>query len=132
MTKITPDILKNAIAKAQSRKGHAHVRHVGDDMFEVTCENPNCANNNKHSVSFELIDGELYAECFECPSNIRNAACYHLIQALTLRDAMITARVEATRAAARSHRVATHPADAAILMRLENGKRKETVRGIRI
>ena len=135
MIKITHETLTNAIAKAQSRKGHAHVRHVGDDMFEVTCENPKCSNGNLHVVSFELLGGELYAECFECPSNLRKAPCYHVIQAATLRDAMIVARVNAARSAARNHRVVApnvHPANAAILARMENGKRKEFVRGIQI
>ena len=100
MVKSTAATLTNAIAKAQSRKGHAHVRHVGDDMFEVACENAKCS-----------------------------------IQAVTLRDAMIVARVNAARAAARNHRVVapqSPTADAAILMRTENGKRKEFVRGIQI
>ncbi len=91
--KVTAENLENAIDRAHRVKGF--VRHIGNDSFEVTCQNPNCVLGNKHVVEFEIdADGDLAAECLACPSALGKHVCYHVPDALALRYAMIAAHID--------------------------------------
>lgn len=91
--KVTAENLENAINRAHRVKGF--VRHIGNDSFEVTCQNPDCVVGNKHVVEFEIdADGDLVAECLACPSALGKHVCYHVPDAMALRYAMLAAHVD--------------------------------------
>lgn len=100
---IDPATLENAVKRAfESRR--LFVRRTGRDAFEVLCDNPECALGGVHPVRFELLEGDLYGHCEECPSNVGGHPCRHIAAALALRHGLADVERHALRSQARADR----------------------------
>jgi hypothetical protein len=117
MVKMDLEHLANAIKKA--KKHHVKVRHQGDEIYLVTCQNPE--HKEPHAIYFEERKDGVYAAC-DCPARV---ACYHLISAMNLRSHVLDVRRASERA-----KLTAGGKKESLLQHLGTGKKQERVGGI--
>ena len=106
---ITPETMTKAIARAFERR--CHVRRVEPEAFIA-----HCPDGHDHLVRFTERGGKLFAECIDCPSNLGGARCYHIADALALRQVITDGRTGRT-----VHEPAPH-AIPALFYRMHQGR----------
>lgn len=77
MKQLTEENTRRAIEKAQKNK--CTVKAVAPDAYIA-----HCSKGHDHFVVIGFFGDELYADCYECPSNLGRHICYHMVSAAAL------------------------------------------------